>query len=350
MKKKLLAFMAVIMAAGMLVGCDSEDGNTPLKDMEVEKYVTLGEYKGLAVTVAAPAVDETELENLTYSVIQNNITAENGITDRAVADGDVVNIDYVGKKDDVAFNGGTAAGYNLVIGSGTFIDGFEEGLVGVMPGETVDLQLKFPEGYDNADLAGQDVVFTVTVNFIMPDEINDELIANLGIEGVTNQEELRQYVYDYLYAVALQNQDAVIKNAVLETFVANNTYEKIPKALLEKYEETSRANIESAAAYNAVDVDTFTNYYYGMDFESFIDDYCEDAVKQDLALQAVANAENLNISDEELETMLSERATASGYASVEEYVGETDKEEFREYFMFEKVLNYLVENSVISEE
>ena len=204
MKKKTLGFLAALLSVCMLAGCgakDTGDGtgsgsgagteSTALKDMDVDKYVTLGEYKGLAVTVDTVEVDEDEWDSLVNNVYYGNITAENGgITDRAVETGDTVNIDYEGKKDGVAFDGGTAQGYDLTIGSGSFIDGFEDGLIGVMPGETVDLDLSFPEVYpNNPDLAGQPVVFTVTVNYIQPaqdGQLDDEVISNFGIDGVTN--------------------------------------------------------------------------------------------------------------------------------------------------------------------
>jgi hypothetical protein len=215
MKKKTLGLLAAVLSVAMLAGCGAKDtGNgtgtatgagtesTALKDMDVDKYVTLGEYKGLEVSVDTVEVDEDEWDTLVNNVYYGNITAENGgITDRAVETGDTVNIDYEGKKDGVAFDGGTDQGYDLTIGSGQFIAGFEDGLIGVMPGETVDLDLTFPENYGNADLAGQAVVFTVTVNYIQPaqdGEFSDEVISNFGIDGVTNEEELRQYAYDFI--------------------------------------------------------------------------------------------------------------------------------------------------------
>lgn len=349
MKKKMLSLMTLCLTVFCLAGCGGNNDSTALKDMKVDKYVTLGEYKGIQVTVPAPAVDEEELTYWMNSIYQGSVTEENGIKDRAVAVGDTANIDYVGKKDGVAFDGGTAEGYNLTIGSGQFIDGFEDGLVGVMPGETVDLNLSFPENYGSADLAGQAVVFTVTVNYIMPTEMDDTIIAGLGLEGVTDRESFRQYVQDYLYATAEQNYDASVQNAVLNAFMASNTFTEVPEDLVTKYEEAARTNIESTATSYGTDVDTFTNVYYGMDFESFVTTYSADAAKQDLALQAVANAENLNISDEELDSMLLEHAQASGYTTIEEFIGETSKEDYREYFLFDKVLNFLVENAVVSE-
>ncbi len=133
-----------------------------LQDLDIEEYITLADYKSMKVSAVRPAVDD---ETVTQYIDSELLVGK--ITDRAVEEGDVADIDFVGKKDGVAFEGGTAAGYMLTIGSGGFIPGFEEGLVGVMPGETVDLNLTFPENYKkNPDLAGQEVVFSVKVNSI----------------------------------------------------------------------------------------------------------------------------------------------------------------------------------------
>lgn len=349
MKKKLFSVLAAVMAVAMLGGCGSKNKDTVLKDMEVEEYVTVGEYKGLQVSVTPATVADAELQALVNDVYSSYVTIDNGgITDRAVAMGDTVNIDYEGKKDGVAFDGGTAASQSLTIGSGQFIDGFEEGLVGVMPGETVDLNLTFPEAYHSADLAGQAVVFTVTVNFIMPTELKDEVVATMGIENVTNVEELNQYAYDYLYQNAVYNYEANLQNAVMDAFMKNCEFKEVPEALVEKYETASRENIQTTAASYGLDADTFTNYYYGMDMESFVTTYSEEAVKQDLAIQQVANAENINITDEELDAMLLEQAQAYGYTTIEEFIGETSKEDYREYYLYDKVLNFLIENAVVN--
>ena len=251
----------------------------------------------------------------------------------------------------MAFDGGTAQGYDLTIGSGSFIAGFEDGLIGVMSGETVDLDLTFPENYGNSDLAGQAVVFTVTVNYIQPaqdGEFSDEIISNFGIDGVTNEEELRQYAYDYLNENAQQNYETNVQQAVMDAFMANNTFTSVPEALVQKYSDAAESSITSMASAYGVDADTFTQYYYGQDLATFLSTYAEQSAKQDIALQAVANKENLNISDEELDQMLQDRATAAGYDTTSEYIGETSKEDYREYFLYDKVLDYLVENAQIT--
>ena len=351
MKNKLTIFIGALAVISMLAGCGQTRENVPaLKDMNVEQYVTLGEYKGLEVIVPSPSVDEAELNATMMQTYIDYFPAEMGVTDRAIVEGDTANIDYVGKKDDVAFDGGTAAGTNLTIGSDRFIDGFEDGLVGVKAGETVDLNLTFPEDYRNADLAGAEVVFTVTVNYIIPAEMNDETIAALGFEEVTNEEEFRQFVYDYLYQAAEDNRLAEVQNAVVETFLANCTFTEIPESMITSYKDTIKNNIESTAAAYGIDADTYTTYFYGVDLVTFLETYAGQNAQQNIAMQAVANKEGLNMSDADLDAQLLAEAQSYGLETIEEYIGDASKEDFREYYMYVTVLNYLVDNAVVSEQ
>lgn len=358
MKKKLIALVTSVLLTGIFTGCGKSEDLT-LKDMDVDKYVTLGEYKGLEVTMTPVSVDEEELEyymsdfyigGLAYAT---GVEIDDGITDRAVEPGDTVFIDYVGKKDDVAFDGGTAEGYYLNIGSGQFIDGFEDGLVGVMPGETVDLNLTFPSSYGNAELAGADVVFTVTVNYIHPEGYKDELIqaftSAVGMTNITNTEEMRQYVYDYIYNSLQQEYEYYLSQEVMNAFMDICEFSEIPQELVEKYENAARTSVESGAALSGMPEDTYAQYYYGCTLDELIESIPQ-TVKEDIALQAVANRENLNISDEELNETLLGYAQSYGYSTVEEYVGENSLEDYREYFMMNKVLTFLTENAVINEQ
>ncbi len=348
MKKKLAMILAVLLAATMLGGCGEQ--TDVLKDMKVEKYVTLGEYMGIPVELAAAVVDEAQEDELMRALYMDSVSAESGgITDREVVLGDTVNIDYVGTKDDVAFEGGTASGALLEIGSGQFIEGFEEGLIGVMPGETVELNLSFPEGYRNAEMAGQAVVFTVTVNFILPVEYSDDVIAGLGISDITTVADMQQFVHDYLEKDAQNTYQLALENAVVDGLMNNCVFQEIPEAVIEKYRNNVRTGLEANCAAQGIDMETFCLYSYNMDAESFLTQYAETAAKQSLAFQAVANAENLNITDEELQENLEQYAAQGGYDTVEDFLGELDREEYREYFMFERVLEFLAQNAQITE-
>ncbi len=365
MKKKMIAraavFCAAVLMTGVLTGCgkteSGENGSSQessqeapaveritLKDIEVEKYVTVGDYKSIRAEKQEVTVRDSDLEELVNEVYISSFPAELGVKDRAVETGDTVNIDYVGKKDDVAFDGGTAQGANLTIGSHSYIDGFEDGLVGVMPGETVDLNLTFPEVYkNNPSLAGQKVVFTVTVNYIIPGEKMDEAVKNFGVESVTTVEELRQYVYDYLYGLAEAEKNRLFEQQVLDAFLALCEFQELPQEYLDSYRETTKQNIADVAAQYGMDAETYVMYSNNMDLNTFLETYADNALRQNIAMQVVANKEGLAVSDEELNASLQEYAANAGFDSVEEFVGDGSMEEFRDYFMYEKVYNYLME-------
>ena len=189
MKKKLMLLLCTVCAVTLLGGCGTGNKNTGGKkestektekteekdDSEKEKasieynvddYVELGEYKGLEVSLGTYEVKDEDVKSRIESILTSYPVYEDLDKD-TVEDGDFVNIDYEGIKDGEAFNGGTAEGAVLEIGSNSFIDGFEEGLIGKKVGEKTDLNLTFPEDYQNEELAGQEVVFHVTVNKIV---------------------------------------------------------------------------------------------------------------------------------------------------------------------------------------
>lgn len=382
MKKKLAVMLTMALAVSMLGGCGKEgkdntttessttessvagstEGSTvadadvkPLKDWNMQEYVTLGEYKGLAVTISPKEeVTEETINSLALSVYNGAMPADaEGIKDRKVALGDTVNIDYEGKKDGVAFEGGTAQGQQLGIGSGSFIEGFEEGLVDVMPGETVDLNLSFPEEYkNNPDLAGKAVVFTVTVNYIYPSdasEMKDETVAAMGLEEYKNVQELKEYCKEYLEYMAETNYSAMRDNVIVEQLMKVATFGEIPAELVTKYETSIMQTLEVRAMQAGATADDYANYYYGSDAKTYAATYATESAKQSIAFFAIAELEKLQISDEELETSLADYAEEVGAPSVEEMMGSLDKEEFREFFTFEKVADFLFENAVVTE-
>lgn len=337
MKKKLILLLAAVCTLGLLAGCGEKEKS--LRELEVEKYVTLGDYKSITASTTLPEVTDEQLSQGVDSIWQSLLTEETGVTDRAVKEGDYTYISFVGYEDEVAFEGGTGESF-LRIGSGSFIPGFEEGLVGVMPGETVSLNLTFPEDYQNADMAGAEVVFEVTVHYIGA-EMTDENVALLSEDEYSSAADFKQGVKDYMNSYLEYNYKMKLESEVLEQMVSISTFKNIPDWLGERYESNLKQSLENAAANSGMDVDTFCAYSYGMSAEDYVSTYAGEAVKQGLAFQAIANAEGLNVDDEELNSSLETYIEGTKYATVEEFVGENDIEEYREYFMFEKVLAYL---------
>ena len=155
---------------------DTASGDTRLVSVDdVSKYITIGQYKGLTLDNSVEAVTDDMVDGRVQEELQNK--AEE-VTEGTVQNGDIVTINYVGTKDGVAFDGGTANNYELTIGSGTFIDGFEDGIIGMKKGQTKDLDLTFPEEYSSEELAGQEVVFKVTLqSFKRAPELTDDWAA-----------------------------------------------------------------------------------------------------------------------------------------------------------------------------
>ena len=355
MKKSFVKFLAALSAVFLLTGCGETDKT--LHEMKVEKYVTLGEYDHLTVEIDPaylPTVEDSEIYEVMNSLYISYVPKEDGITNRAVENGDTVIIDYVGKKDGVPFDGGTADGASLGIGSGQFIAGFEDGLIGVMPGETVDLDLTFPENYGNAELAGQPVVFTVTVHYILPAEVpenkmKDSVVAAIGLPEVDTVAEYRDYVKNYLESTKQQNYDYAVQNGIIEQVLGQSEFKDLPEELVQKYSDMVRANLTKAAAQNNISVETYCSYFFQKDSESYIRENGERYLKQDLAFQAIANAQGLAVDDAELESKLAEMAEKAGVDTVEEFIGDIAKEDFRNYFMNEKIMEFLQNNTTVAE-
>lgn len=380
MKKKMLAVLLTVAVSMTAVACGdkaSEEQGTEtvkettetaqqdttaaeevtavggyMKDLNAEDYVTLGEYKGVEVTLDEPEITDEYLDGYIEYVQQNNAVST-PVTDRAVEMGDVVNIDYVGKIDGVAFDGGSAQGSDLTIGSGQFIDGFEDGCIGMKVGETKDVEATFPDPYkNNPDLAGKVAVFTVTVNSISVEEIpelTDEYVQSLSLEGCTNVEEYRAYVYDVLLEQQQESYESDKADLAYEKVAAECEFKDAPEAMVTRMNNTLTSNLSSYASMYGVDLGTYVSAMYGgtaEEYETTLLEQSKMMAQHYLMMQAIADREGLSVSDEELEEQLSQEAQDYGYETVEEYKSLVDVEAFREYLMTQKVLAFLGENAV----
>lgn len=328
------------------------EGYVGFQDLNIEEYVTLADYKNLKVTAVRPAVDDESIE----SYINSRLLVGK-ITSRAVKEGDVADIDFEGKKDGVAFEGGTASGYKLAIGSGSFIPGFEDGLVGVMPGETVDLNLTFPENYTNAEMAGQDVVFTVTVNSIEGsasyETVTPEEMAEMGLSYKT-KEEVWEAGKTEVEKNAEETYKANAKSAVVQKVVEESTIKSVPDYLVEEEAQNYNHYLESLAQamYN-MDLETFVTNAYGVTMEQYnaqMNEMFTDTVRQYLVMEAVSRAEGIEIS----ETMISEKAGQEaaeyGYTSGEELIHEVGYATYRMSIVQDQVVERLMELITVEEE
>lgn len=356
MKKKIAILAAAVLLMGMLSGCGKD--NAYLSGIDASKYVTLGEYKGIEVTETLPDVtDETVdyyIEN--YILAPKAVTTE--VTDRTVVEeGDTVNIDYTGYRDGTPFENGSAQGDSLTIGSGRFIPGFEDGLIGASVGETVTIDLAFPNDYEpNPDLAGVEVSFEVTINGIsiveLP-ELTDEIVQETGIGECNTPDELRDYLYESFYNNAMESYNQTLRSDITNAIMANCIFKDPPEKMVDRYYDMLVDGMTQQALLYGMDLATYMYNNYFMTESVYTEAFMESATtsaQQYIMFQAIADAEGLNMSDEELNQAMEENAAEFGYASVEEFKEQVEKETFREYMLADKVVEFLVENAVITNE
>ncbi len=347
-----LAAAIAVTASGCGKKADSETASES-QTSETEEYVAessveLGEYKGISVTVSEATVTDEEVQNQIQQVL--NSKAEYIEVDREARTGDQVNIDYKGLLDGVAFDGGTAEGYDLTLGSGSFIDGFEDGLVGAVKGEKRDLDLTFPEEYqNNPDLAGKAVVFEVTVNEVKErsvPELTDEFVAMVSPDDGT-VEKYRESTKENLLEqkqISIDNQrDTDILNKVVDNAKIVCSTASIDEA----YDTQLKAYDNMLSAYG-VDLATYASLI-GSDEESFKKEIREEAkemAKQSLVLNEIAKQENITINDDDKEAL----AKRYGYDSLDAMLqnDNIDQDMVDETALMQKTLDFLVENADIN--
>lgn len=291
---------------------DGLDENGYWSGIRALDYVTLPEdYASIPLKKADIEPTEEDVQSQIDSLLSQNTTTQQ-ITDRAAADGDTVNIDYVGTVDGVAFTGGTYSGYSLTLGSGSFIDGFEDQLVGHKPGETFDVNVTFPDGYsDSTDAEGNAVVlsnkkavFSVTLNYISEEilpELTDAWVEEnfSSTDGVHTVEDLRAEYQKMLY----QNN---LNTAVMDYLLANSTFKDLPKEVTDYQVNQCLNYYYTMAQYYGYDLDSFLQAAAGYNSADDLLDAMSDSIteyaREALLYQAVAEAMDIAPTQEQIDT------------------------------------------------
>lgn len=339
MKKKMVAVLMLLCMAAAVTGCGGKNiGIADLKDVETEKYVTLPDYKNLQVE-RPEKVEITDAYVKNY--INNKVDAVGDLHELTgtVENGDVVNIDYAGTIDGTAFQGGTAQGQLLEIGSGSFIDGFEDGLIGANVGETKQLSLKFPDNYRSADVAGKDCIFAVKINYILS-ELTDENV-NLVDPGYQSVETYWEDAKNNLIEFTEYQYERTLKTSIASNLIAGSTYQEIPESLIEDYKSSLRTDFENEAERAGMSLEEYMEnaYYTSADsIDEEIGTIAEWCAKEGIALQAIAGKEGISVSDEEVDAAIAEYTAAVGDAGEE-----LEKENVRENLLHEKVYDFLTD-------
>lgn len=310
--------------------------------------VTLGEYKGLVVATEEATVTEEEvMASIDRERDQNSRMIS--IEDRPVADGDIAIIDFDGYVDGVAFEGGKGTDYSLTIGSHSFIDTFEDQLIGKNIGEEVEVNVTFPEDYHAKELAAKPALFKVKINEIkvkeLP-ELNDDFA-----QDVSEFDTLDAYK-ESIKANLLEKKEKEVKtkreNALVEKAVENATMD-IPQQMIEAQKQQMAEEFAQRMQYQGLSIEQYFQFT-GMDAKKFMESLEPQAIQRiqtRLVLEAIVKAENIQVSEEELEKELTQMATMykMELEKVKEIIGEKEKEQISLDVAVQKAVDVIVDNA-----
>ncbi len=312
--------------------------------------VKLGDYKGIEVEKVDYTVSEEDVDNDIKATQMKNARLVS-VDDRAVANGDIAVIDFEGSVDGVPFEGGKGEDYELEIGSGTFIPGFEEQLIGANVNDLVDVNVTFPEEYHTENLAGQPALFKVTVKEIkvreLP-ELNDDFADE--VSEFATMDEFKKSVRARLEEAAANRAQAEIENAVVEKAIENAEFE-VPDAMVEAQIDNLVRDFAQRLSYQGMDMDSYMKYT-----NSTIDvmraNFKEQAIKQvngSLVLEAIKNAEGIETGAEELELHLVDMAKKYGIEldKLKELISEAEMENLKNDLAIQKTITMLANNAVV---
>ena len=331
-----------------------DNGLVMLVDVEVKPSFELGQYKGVEVEKVEETVND-ELINARLEEMREKNSRLVSV-DREIANGDTANIDFEGFDGEVAFEGGKGENYDLVIGSGSFIPGFEDQLVGKKAGEEVEVNVTFPEEYHAENLAGKPVVFKVKVNDVkvkeLP-ELNDEFAADTT--EFNTLEELRADVRAKAEADAKEAAKNELRNRVIEKVVANTEVE-VPEAMIKHEIENQMMELNYQLQYQGFGMEQFLQMT-GKTMEEFKAEFAasrrEEAlrnVKTSLVIEAIAKAEGVEVNEEEVNAEVQKMADAYNM-TVEQVKGAlraTDLKDMEGQLKIRKTIDLLVDNAKIA--
>ncbi len=321
----------------------NEDGT--IKDVNPTDYITPIDYKNIVVPQAEIEFTEAEISETIASLLNSNKTASTDATLTA-ADGDTLNIDYVGTVDGVEFEGGSTdgTGTDLTLGSGSYVDDFEDQLIGSHPGDEVTVEVTFPEDYSSEDLQGKDAVFEVTVNsiYVLP-EFTDEFVAENLSDVAATAEEYKEYLKTSNEASSLQSYLITYINENASADSVNKDHLKYLKGIT-KYEHESYYNSynQTMMLYTGTPVYNSFSEYTGMsnaEFEAYLDEQCRTRAAIDMTYQYIFTDAGLTIEDDDYQATV----TAMGTTAFDTY----GKRYIMQMTLQDMVISYLCENVTI---
>ena len=325
-----------------------DDGVTLVAVVPVNPEVKISNYKGMKIQQYAYTVKDEEVA-AELARVQDRNARKVDVTDRAAQNGDVVNIDFVGTVDGVKFDGGEAEGFDLTLGSGQFIPGFEDQVVGMNIGETKDVNVTFPENYQAENLKGKAAVFAVKLNGIQGKELPE--LTDEFIKDATGSETVEEYkvkARERLQAQADRKANDQTENSILDAIAANTEVE-IPQAMIEREIDGIVKKFEYQLMYQGLKLQDYLDFLKVTvsDFRKNYEEQAKKNVLNQLIISQLIKDEKLEATEEEVDAKVAEQA-ASVNKTAEEYKKNMDPRQFdyiRNDIVITKLFNFLKENN-----
>lgn len=325
----------------------AEVGTTRLVSVEnVDKYITIGEYKGLTLDNTVDAITDDDVQAQIDQDLQDKAEP---VSDSA-KEGDLVTVNYVGTKNGQTFDGGTANNYDFVIGQGQMFDEFENGVIGMKKGETKEIKIDFPSDYADETLAGQEVVYKVTVqNVRRAGELTDEWVAKNT--DYTTVDEYRESVRSQLEEEAKNSAQEVLKNTAWSTVLENSEVKEYPQEDVDSAISEFKSSMEVYAKQADMTLEEFIDSQ-GIsqdDFDEQCQQYAEGKVKQNLIVQGIMDAEGLSLDDKESLQLQEELVEQMGAGDIAELVGTYGQTYVDESIGLLRVEDFIIKNASVSD-
>lgn len=348
MFKKSIAFITIFALVFMMTACGGSD--KPY-DYDLSKYIKLGDYKGIQVEKVTPdPVTDTDVMSDIQATLEANVEVKE-IEEKA-ADGDTVNASYEGTVEGKKLDQCCAEDYDIIIGSGQLIDGFEDGLIGHKKGDKVTLKLKFPDDYGEETVNGKDVTFEVTVNSVSREftpDLTDEFVKEKSGSGCKTVAEYKDYVKKNLEeeSAAAAKQD--MQYAIFEKIIDNTEIIGYPEKELESYKQEMIEYYEQCAQQYGTDLDGFLEMA-GTDNESFQKDVqatAEQQVAQEMIMLSICRAEGIEVTADEYKENTQKIADENGFESIAALEEQYTKARIELSYYWEKFLDFILDNADI---
>lgn len=332
-----------------LISCDKENGAVLKITCVTKPVINIADYKGIAAPKAVREVTDEDVDNQIKTMQQRNARVV-PVEDRAAAMGDEVRLNFEGFFGDEAFEGGKGEDFQLKLGSGQFIPGFEEQVAGHNVGEDFDVVVTFPENYQMTDYAGKEATFKCSINAITAEELpelDDEFVKDAS--DFDTVDELKADIRKKLQETAENQAQSAFENAVIDALIAK-VQDPIPHCMFENRAETLMNSFAQQLKQNGLDMDLYLQYT-GMDADSLKATYLERAeneVKLRLALEKIAELENIELTDEEVDAELTKLAEENNL-TLDDVKARIPMDDFKTDMLVTKAMDVVKEAAVVEE-